>query len=111
MRIPPSLKSEAVYARDIMKAGLEAAAPAGRSTLAPAALCVAVGVLGALVARKARFGNSAFMGGLLGGALGFTGGVAWGTREHTKVCFANAAHKVQAVRDAHWLEKNPIAYA
>ena len=127
MRVLPSLKSEVIYARDIVKAGLDAAATAGKSApgdepganlgrvsqsaLMPAALGAAIGILSVYLGRKARSGNVALVGGLLGGALGFTGGVAWGTRQHTKLCCQTAVHNVQAVRDAHWLEKNPVAYA
>jgi hypothetical protein len=120
MPILPSLKSEVRYARDIVKAGLHAVPAdeaatslvrATQSALAPAALGVAIGVLSVYLGRKGRFGNAAVVGGLLGGALGFTGGVAWGTRQSTRIYYQNAAQNVQAVRDAHWLEKNPIAYA
>ncbi len=126
MRILPSLKSEVIYARDIVKAGLDGAASAGKaapgepqatlarasqSAIAPAAIGVAIGVLGVYLGRKDRNAVAAMLGGLVGGALGFTGGVAWGTRERTRTCCQHAAHNVQAVRDAHWLEKNPVAYA
>jgi hypothetical protein len=127
MRILPLLKSEVIYARDIVKAGLDAAASAGkmvsgeepksnlarlgRSALAPAALGAAIGILGVYLGRKERLGHTALLGGLVGCALGFTSGVAWGTRAQARVCCLTAAHNVQSVRDAHWLEKNPIAYA
>jgi hypothetical protein len=120
MPILPSLKSEIVYARDIVKAGLDAAASAGKprhlgrasqSALAPAVLGIGVGVLGVYLGRKGRDANVAVLGGLLGGALGFTSGLAWCARSHARNCCVEAAHSVQAVRDAHWLEKNPIAYA
>jgi hypothetical protein len=123
MRILPTLKSEAVYARDIVKAGLDAASsvrktPPGdslarvsQSALLPAALGAAVGILGVYLGRKGRAGNAAVLGGLVGCALGFSGGVAWGTRARTGAAARGAMLNVQAVRDAHWLEKNPIAYA
>lgn len=125
MRILPTLKSEAVYAREIVKAGFDAAtstrktpgenspslARVSQGALAPAALGAAVAILGVYLARKGRSGNAAVVGGLVGCALGFTGGVAWGTRARTRVAARNALHNVQAVRDAHWLEKNPVAYA
>lgn len=123
MRILPSLKSEVIYARDIVKAGLDAAVSVrksdpldslgrvSQSALAPAAIGAAIGLLGVYLGRKGRPGNTVLVGCLVGGALGFTGGVAWGTRQRTKTCYKNAAHNVQVVRDARWLEKNPIAYA
>ncbi len=126
MSILPTLKSEVVYAREIVKAGLDAATSAGKKSpgensfslsrvsqgaLAPAALGAAVAVLGVYLGRKGRPGNAAVLGGLVGCALGFTGGIAWGTRERTGAAARDALHNVQAVRDAHWLEKNPVAYA
>ena len=126
MRMLPSLKSQVIYARDIVKAGLDAAtsagksdsgeetavlARAGQSALAPAALGLAIGVVGVCLSRKGRSANTAIVGGLVGAAIGFTTGVAWGTREQAKMCCREAAHNVQVVRDAHWLETHPIAYA
>lgn len=127
MPILPSLKSEVIYARDIVKAGLDAATsaakaipgeqPAARlahvsqSALAPAAVGAAIGILGVYLGRRGRVGNIAILGGLVGGALGFTAGVAWATRRQTKLCYSAAADNIQAVRNAHWLEKNPVAYA
>jgi hypothetical protein len=51
------------------------------------------------------------VGGLLGGVLGFGGGVAWGSREAASAIARRAAKNLGAVRDQHWLEKHPIAYA
>jgi hypothetical protein len=119
MRIPPRLKSEVSYARDIVKAGMDATSPepaadlarASQSALWPAALGGAMGFLIIYLGRRGARGKMALLDGLVGGALGFAGGVAWGTRQHTRVYYQKAAHNVQAVRDAHWLKKNPVAYA
>jgi hypothetical protein len=122
MRILPTLKSEAVYARDMVKAGLNAAtsarkvnppdlARASQTAIAPALLGAAVGVLGIYLGRKGKLGNAAVLGGLVGCAVGFTGGVAWGTRAQASAAARTALHDVQVVRDARWLEKNPVAYA
>jgi hypothetical protein len=123
MELLPQLKSEVVYARNIIKAGLDAASSAGKDqdkptlarasqvALMSAALGIAVGALGVYLGRRDRNATAAVLGGLVGGALGFTGGVAWGTRERTRSAVHNAAHNVQQVRDAHWLEKHPVAYA
>src|SRR5690349_10929199 len=118
MRIPSLLQSEVEYARDIVRAGLETPpstpfhlANVSQSALAPAALGVAIGVLSVFMGQKGRSTSSAVVSGLLGGALGFAGGVAWGTRDQARRYYQHAAHNVQSVRDAHWLEKNPVAYA
>jgi hypothetical protein len=113
MRVLPTLKSEAIYARDIVKAGFDGAASGEKAVtnLAPAAVGVAIGILGVYLGRKRRMGNSVLLGGLVGGALGFSSGVVWGTREQARHGCIQAAQSVQAVRDARWLEKNPVAYA
>ena len=122
MRIAPTLKSEAIYARNIVQAGLDAAITAGKVdsrdlarasqiALAPALLGAAVGVFGIYLGRKGRLGSAAILGGLVGCAIGFTGGVAWCTRAQTSAAARTALQNVQALRDARWLEKNPIAYA
>ena len=127
MRVPQSLKSEVIYARDIVKAGLDAATSAGKTipgqepppnlarasqcAILPALLGAAIGALSVYLGRKGRFGSGAVVGGVVGGFVGFTGGIAWNTRDRTGLCVRNAAHNVQAVRDAHWLEKHPVAYA
>jgi len=122
MRIPESFKSEVIYARDIVKAGLDATASLGaepapdlarvsQSALGFAILGASIGALGVYLGRKGRLGNTAILGSVVGGALGFTSGVAWATRDQTKRYYQAATHNVQGVRDAHWLEKNPVAYA
>jgi hypothetical protein len=124
MRIPASLKSEFTYSRKLFEAGLNAAgdgarnetlgpefARAARAAWVPAAVGVAVGILGVCLVTKSRSGRGALVGGLLGGIIGFGGGVAWGSREATSAIARRAAKNVDEVRDQHWLEKNPIAYA
>jgi hypothetical protein len=51
------------------------------------------------------------MGGLVGSALGFGGGVAWASRGFTGTAARHAIRGVNNVRDARWLERNPIDYA
>lgn len=121
MRIPPSVKSEIAYARDIVEAGIGGAqnnqtsmpslSRVSQSALAPAAVGAVIGVLGICLTTKQRRGQSAILGGLIGCALGFGGGVAWCTRNQTSAVARNALKNVQAVRDARWLRKNPVAYA
>jgi len=107
------------YAREIVKAGLDGVGHSegpnlgrvSQGALAPAVLGAAVALLGVYLGRKGRAGSAAVLGGLAGCVLGFAGGIAWGTRAHTSAAAKSAIHNVQAVRDAHWLEKNPVAYA
>jgi hypothetical protein len=127
MKIPASLKSEITYSRKLLEAGLNAAtavrdgapnqtlspefARAARGAWAPAAIGAAIGVLGLCLVRKGRSGRDALVGGLVGGFLGFGGGVIWGSREATAGIARKAARNLGTVRDAHWLEKHPITYA
>lgn len=131
MRIPASLKSEITYSRKLVEAGLNAAnavrdgapnetlapefARAARGAWVPAAIGVAAGILGVRLAAKSRSGRGALVGalvgGLVGGVVGFGGGVAWGSRAATAVIARQAVKNVGTVRDQHWLEKHPIAYA
>jgi len=48
---------------------------------------------------------------LLGAAIGFSTGMAWGTRRLTGDMARGAKKNIDTARDAHWLEKNPIDYA
>ena len=127
MKIPASLKSEISYSRNVLKAGLDAVstvrneapnqqivpelARAVRSAGVPAAVGVAVGVLCGCVALKSRRGRGALVGGWVGGLIGLGAGVAWGSRKTTAAIAHQAAKNFSTVRDAHWVEKNPIAYA
>ena len=127
MKFPASLKSEIDYSRKLFEAGLNAVttvrdgaprqtlaselARAVRSAWVPAAVGVAVGALGLCLGRKSKSGRDALTGGLVGGALGFASGVVWGSREVTAGVARQAARNLGTVRDAHWLERNPITYA
>jgi hypothetical protein len=126
MRIPASWKSDLAYAKNLVDAGIQGAASvrkvavhqtlasSGRATRAAwvsAAIGAAIGIGSAWLApeRKSRYG--VLMGGVVGGSLGYGGAVAWGSRDRTAAIASGAMRNVNAVRDARWLEKNPIAYA
>ena len=126
MKIPARLKSDLAYARNLVDAGLQGAASvrkvavpqtppfpgrSSRTAWLSAAIGAAIGIGSAWLApeRKSRYG--VLMGGVVGGSLGYGGAVAWGSRDRTAAIASGAIRKVNAVRDARWLEKNPIAYA
>ena len=124
MSIASAVKSEIAYAKDIVEAGLEAThrtatevpempsfSRVSQSALAPAAIGAIVGILGICLTQRKNRGQGAILGGLIGCALGFSGGVAWSTRNQTSAVARNALKNVKAVRDQHWLQKHPIAYA
>jgi len=59
--------------------------------------------------RRSR--RRAFLGALLGGAIGFSAGLIWQNRRLTVSVASGAWKSVSKTRDAHWFEKNPIDYA
>jgi hypothetical protein len=123
MKLPQALKSDVKYAKNLVGAGLDGINSArkesdkrvftpalARTVWAPVAIGAAVGVLAACL-KCNRKSHHAVVGGLVGSVLGFSGGVAWASRGITGAAARGAISKVNVVRDAHWLEKNPIAYA
>lgn len=120
-----AVKSELGYAADLIGAGVEGIVSAWKaggklqvaaarkpaivaSTVAGAAL----GVLSAcLNGRRRSLGYRAALCGLAGTAVGLGVGMAWESRAFTSGAARGAMRKVNAVRDAHWLAANPIAYA
>lgn len=115
-----ALESNLTYARKLVAAGLEGlageATPAFGPALTPAvwaptAIGAAIGTLSALLGRDRRSGSSIVARALVGSACGFGGGMAFASRRVIRTAARSSARKVNAVRDARWLEKNPIAYA
>jgi hypothetical protein len=119
-----SLKSDFAYLTYLMKAVLEGvtagpkeiAAPRSTPVLSaavwtPTAIGAAIGAVGAGFMRRRSSGYRAAVGGLLGSALGFGAGVGWISRNFTASVARQTMQRVNRVRDARWLEKNPINYA
>ena len=75
---------------------------------APAAIGAAIG---AVLTRRPRSSHRMAMGGLAGSALGLGAGMAWASRDLARSVARSAIQNVNTVRDARWLEKNPINYA
>ena len=121
-------KSNADYGRRLLSSGIEGAC-AGREaflngqTLAPflgesvrrawkpAVLGACIGVLGSYPGCRQKSMARALASGLVGGAIGFSAGVAWESRRLTASVAGNALRKMDGVRDEHWLSKHPIDYA
>ena len=83
-----------------------------RESVLPAAVGAYIGALGAsLGTRRKRAYGIVALSGLLGGTIGFASGMAWGTRRLTGGIARGALRSMDATRDAHWLERNPIDYA
>jgi hypothetical protein len=124
MKASPSLKCDITYISHLTKAVFDGLTSAPKGTASrgftpiltatawtPTAIGAAVGVLSARLSRRHRSGYRVAVGGLVGSALGFGAGVAWTSRDFTGAVARSTIQKVNSVRDAHWLERNPIDYA
>lgn len=123
MRTPRWLQSDVHYAKNLVGAGFDGFTGAwkqpGESRFqavsksafwVPVAIGAAIGAFGSSLRTPRRLGHRAAIGGLVGGALGLGGSVAWASRGFTGAVVRKTVHQVNAARDAHWLEKNPVAY-
>jgi hypothetical protein len=128
MKTPDWVKSSFGYGRHLAGSGWEGLRLAERAALGgasvgsvladalreswlPAAVGAYVGALGAALGHKRKPNYGALAGAtLLGGVIGLTTGMAWGTRRLAGDMARGARKNINAVRDAHWLEKHPIPY-
>jgi hypothetical protein len=121
-------KSEIEYGRKVLDSGLEGIRSgevaflngrhltpflkdSARKALTPAALGACLGVLFSFPGNEHRSIGRMLMFGLLGGAIGFSTGLAWESRGLTESAASGALRNIHRVRDEHWVEKHPIAYA
>ena len=113
------LKAELDYFWRLMAAGWEGATstreksagrPPARALLAPATIGAGIGALSASLRRTHRTGSSVAMAALLGGAVGLGAGAAWASRDSAGAAMRATIRRINATRDAHWLENHPIAY-
>jgi hypothetical protein len=121
-------RAEVKYGRRIVDSGLEGVrsgeqeflhgraltpfvAQSLRAALIPAAVGASLGVLAGLpVGRNDRASRMLFLA-LLGGAIGLSAGLAWESRRMTESAARGALENIHKVRDEHWVEKHPVAYA
>jgi hypothetical protein len=83
---------------------------AGNSWM-PAVVGACAGMLGTQLSQKQKSMNAfTVMGALVGAAVGFCTGLAWNTRHVTGVLAHEAMKATEPLRDAHWLERNPVNY-
>jgi len=118
-----ALSSNFDYARNLIDAGLQGIVSAGREAgglarpnlgldvLLPTVIGAGIGILSALLSGDRKSTTRIAAGCLLGGALGFSLGVAWGSRDFTRSAVQGALRNLNTIRDDRWLETNPIAYA
>lgn len=123
------IKSNIDYSRDLVSSGLQGARATSQTTVngapvttvlihsvrnswMPALVGAYIGALGASLGsrRKASHGV-VLLASLLGATIGFTSGMAWGTRRLTGGMARGAIKNMDPVRDARWLSRNPIDYA
>ena len=69
------------------------------------------GILSGWMGKAGRSNRMAAAGGVIGVVVGMGTVLAWNSRRFTGSATRNAVRRMNAVRDARWLEKNPIAYA
>jgi hypothetical protein len=121
-------KSELEYGRKVLDSGLEGAHSGEeaflhgspltpfvneslRRALKPVALGACLGLLGSMPVSRYRSVGRMLLFGLLGGAIGFSTGLAWESRRLTASAARGALQNIHKVRDEHWVEKHPVAYA
>jgi hypothetical protein len=128
MKIGDWLKSEMEYGRNLAGSGWQGArtgadsilqgehvgaifSRSARASWAPTVMGAGVGVLCAYVAQhhKPRPATVVVMG-AVGGFVGFSAGVAWGTRQLSSGMARGAMRRIGSTRDSHWLGKHPINF-
>jgi len=118
-----SRKSDFAYLKDLVGAawdGISAARgemqgsvftpPLQNSVWRPVSIGAGIGMLGA-VATKRKSAARLAMGALAGGAVGFGVALASASRQFAGFATHGALRRVNAVRDARWIETHPIDYA
>ena len=122
------LKSEVEYTRDLAGSGWQGARTAwdtvvqtqpvgellsrsARDSWAPAVMGAGVGALCALLVQRRRsIAPAAVILGVVGGVVGFTASVAWGTRQLSSELARGALREIGSTRDSHYLDRHPINF-
>lgn len=90
--------------------GVSEISRAAKESWQPAVIGACVGALVAFMTDERKSAKTALAGGLVGAAIGFSGGVIWGSRNVTGPIAREALKQVNQTRDKHWLDKNPVVY-
>ena len=119
--VPMARTSNARYFVNLIQAGMDGVISARKATglpavsmkpvWMPAAVGAALGAWTASLGRGRKSGKGAAVGGLVGSAVGLGCGIAWVSRSFMGAVARRTIHKIDGVRDARWLEENPITYA
>jgi hypothetical protein len=75
------------------------------------AIGATIGMLSTRLIGNRKSASSVAIGGLVGSVLGFAAGLVWTSRRLIGPSACTAIRRVNATRDAHWLETHPIDYA
>ena len=88
-------------------------AEAVRNAVAPAMVGACLGVLGGFwnPRNKRQRVARVLSQGLLGGAVGFSAGLAWNTEPLAANVARRSLENTREVRDERWLQRHPINYA
>jgi hypothetical protein len=119
------MKSEVEYGRDLADSGwhgartaMQGGEPVGailsrsaRASWGPTVLGAGVGALCALLVQGKKPKSMPVVAmGVVGGFVGFSAGVAWGTRRVSSQIARGAMRSIGSTRDSHWLGKHPINF-
>jgi len=122
MRTTHALEFDLTYLKQLIGAGLDGIESARRehaggafasrpAVWTPAAIGTTLGLLTTRLGGKRNSASRTAWGGLVGGVLGVSAGLAWASRGLIGHAARTASRRVNATRDAHWLETHPIDYA
>jgi len=119
-----SLGSNLAYYRELAAASIDGIAAARREietgifkgplpslVWAPAAVGGVIGALGAGMTRRRNPTFKTALGSLAGTLVGFGAGLACASAPLLRPVTRTSVRRINAIRDARWLEKNPIDYA
>jgi len=118
MKVPQRLASEARHFGNLVQAGVDGVNYARKDTppvsLSPVWVPTAIGAAaGMWIASRSKrnSGSGVALAGLIGSAVGLGCGFVWASRGVTGALARGAMREIDTVRDARWLERNPIDYA
>jgi len=77
----------------------------------PAIVCASIGMMGGRLTQNRNGTSRVAFGGLVGSLVGSGLALAWTSRRFARKATGKAVKSVNAVRDQHWLQANPIDYA
>lgn len=127
MSIAETAKENLAYSRELVESGIQGAKEAGRAALAAdensdlvtaasrdawqaGTIGTFVGAVCGALADDRKPLRGVIAGALLGALLGYGGSFAWKTRPLTSAMARGAGKRVGALKDKHWLSKNPVPY-